>query len=480
MIPENVQHIHMIAVCGTGMGSLAGMLKTRGYHITGSDEHIYPPMSTFLESIGISVQEGFDARRLQPAPDLVIIGNAVSRGNPEAEEVLNRKIPYMSLPEALKEFFLRGKYSCVVAGTHGKTTTSSLLAWTLEASGRKPGFFIGGLPENFGRGFQLGGGPHFVLEGDEYDSAFFDKAPKFLHYLPDLVILNNVEFDHADIYRSFEDVVIAFRRLINIIPGNGHLVAGIDDPVVQDLTRYAFSHVHTFGFSSDAEWRAVDVRFGPEGTAFRVEKEGQTVADLSLPLSGDHNVRNALGCFVAAQTLGLSAEEIAAAFRRFRGVRKRLQLRGEVDGVLVFDDFAHHPTEVRETLNGLRQRYPQRRIWAFFEPRTATTKRKIFEDAYARAFEAADHVVIAPLYRPDKVPEGERLSVEQLAERLRTAGLHAVVCPLGEAMLELLGAEVQQGDILLFMSNGDFGGVPDRLMQKWAERRSVPANITKS
>jgi UDP-N-acetylmuramate: L-alanyl-gamma-D-glutamyl-meso-diaminopimelate ligase len=473
MIPEVIRHIHFVAICGTGMGSLAGMLKSLGYRVTGSDEHIYPPMSTFLESIGIPVLEGFAASHLDPAPDLVVIGNAVSRGNPEAEEVLNRKLRYMSLPEVLKEFFIRGKYSCVVAGTHGKTTTSSMLAWVLESAGRDPGFFVGGLPENFGRGYQLGSGPHFVLEGDEYDSAFFDKGPKFLHYLPDLVILNNVEFDHADIYRNFEEVRTAFRRLINIIPGNGHLVACADDAVVLELSNHAFSHVHTFGLSSQAEWRACDVEFGPAGTRFRIEYEGRVVAEIATALSGFHNVRNALGCFVAAHQLGLSPEEIAGALQTFRGVRKRLQFRGEFDGVLVFDDFAHHPTEVRETLAAVRQRFPDRRIWAVFEPRTATSKRKIFEEEYARAFSDADRVVIAPLYRPDKVPESERLSLERVIDRLRRAGFEAETCAIGEPMLSLLEESVEEGDVLLFMSNGDFGGVPDRLVERLAVRSAT-------
>lgn len=464
MIPKEIRHIHFLAICGTGMGSLAAMMYSLGYHVSGSDEHVYPPMSTFLRSLGIPVAEGFDARHLSPEPDLVIIGNAVSRGNPEAEEVLNRKIRYMSMPEALKEFFIRGKTSCVVAGTHGKTTTTSLLAWTLESAGRQPSFFAGGLPENFGRGYQLGNGPYFVIEGDEYDSAFFDKGPKFLHYLPDLVILTNIEFDHADIYADLGQIRTAFRRLINIIPGNGHLIACADDPNIRELLPLAYCHVHSFGLGSEGEWRAVNLQPEAGGVRFRVEHRGRYVAELSIPLTGNHNVLNALACFVAAGELGLAPEEISEAFSSFRGVRRRLQLRHETGGIRVYDDFAHHPTEVKATLAGLRQQFPEARIWALFEPRTATSKRRLMEDVYLAAFDDADRVVIAPLYRADKVPENERLSVERLVDRLRKRGVKAETCPLGEPMLGLLEREVEKGDVVLFMSNGDFGGMVERFV----------------
>ncbi len=467
---SNVRNIYLIAVCGTGMASLAAMLKHRGYHVSGSDENVYPPMSTFLEEQGIPVHQGFDASHLQPHPDLVIIGNAMSRGNPEVEYVLDAHLPYMSLPDALREFFIRGHYSCVVTGTHGKTTTTALLAWVLEQAGRNPSFFVGGLPENFGRGFQLGAGPHFVIEGDEYDSAFFDKTAKFLHYLPDLLIINNVEFDHADIYRDLEQIKTAFRRLIRIVPSGGHLIVNADDPVVQELVEPCYSHLHTFGSSPQAEWRVESVRTDGEGQRFLLRYDGKTT-EYFLPLWGEHNALNAAAVAAAAHYLGLTAGEIAAGFRTFRGVRRRLTRIGEVDGILILDDFAHHATAVRKTLEAVRRQYPERRLWAVFEPRTASAKRKIFETQFYTAFDAADRVVLAPLHRPEKVPAAERLSVERVAEEVSRRGIPAVVKESGEPMLQYLAAEARSGDIFVFMSNGDFQNMPDRLWHVFIQER---------
>ncbi len=464
------QRIHLIAICGTGMAALAGMLQQRGYDITGSDTNVYPPMSTFLESLGIPVHNGFDAAHLQPAPDLVIIGNAMSRGNPEVEYVLNEQIPYASLPETLKNHFIRGKYSCVVAGTHGKTTTSSLLAWTLQSADLAPSFFIGGIPENFGQGFQLGHGRHFVLEGDEYDSAFFDKGPKFLHYLPNLVILNNVEYDHADIYRSFEDVRISFRRLLNLIPSKGYLIACSDDPTVRGMLRNAFCNVITFGIGEEAQWRAENMRVVEGGTEFVVVKGQDRLGPFFAPLNGAHNVKNATAVLAAAEALGIPREQAVAALRAFKNVRRRLQLLYDEQGIKVFDDFAHHPTEIRETINGLRQRFPQRRLWAVFEPRSATAKRKVFEPEYLNAFHAAHHVVFAPVHRPDKVPEAERLSLSAVVEGLRAQGKAVDIKTTGEEMANHILSQLRSGDLVLFMSNGDFGGTPARLVQKLKTR----------
>jgi UDP-N-acetylmuramate: L-alanyl-gamma-D-glutamyl-meso-diaminopimelate ligase len=464
------QHIHLIGICGTGMAALAGMLKQRGHHITGSDLNVYPPMSTFLEQQQIPVYQSFDTSHLQPHPDLVIVGNAMSRGNPEVEYMLNAGLRYYSLPEALKEFFIRGKYSCVVAGTHGKTTTSSLLAWTLESAGLNPSFFIGGIPENFGRGFMLGSGRHFVLEGDEYDSAFFDKGSKFFHYLPNLVILNNIEYDHADIFKNFEEVKTAFRRLINIIPGNGYLIACSDDPIVREMLPRTFSQAITFGFGAEAEWRPVITRVQPDGNEFIIERGSEKFGPLFLPLAGEHNVKNATAVFAAAACLGVAPEKIRAALQTFRGIRRRLQVTYDQNGVLVFDDFAHHPTEVRETLAGVKQRYPQRRLWAVFEPRTASTKRKVFEADYIRAFAAADRVVFAPMHRPDKVPEAERLSLENVVAGIRHHGKAADIVPAGDEMTNYIIQYLERGDIILFMSNGDFSGVPTLLVEKLARR----------
>ncbi len=460
------QHIHLIAICGTGMAALAGMLKQRGCEITGSDTNVYPPMSTFLESLGIPVYNGFDASHLQPGPDLVIIGNAMSRGNPEVEYVLNEQIPYASLPETLKNHFIRGKHSCVVAGTHGKTTTSSLLAWTLQSAGLEPSFFIGGIPENFGQGFQLGNGRHFVLEGDEYDSAFFDKGPKFLHYLPNLVILNNVEYDHADIYRSFEDVQISFRRLINLIPSKGFLIACSDDPAVRSMLKAAFCNVITFGMGEEAQWRAEEIRLVEGGTEFIVRRDEEQLGPFFVPLNGGHNVKNAVAVLAASEALGIPREKAVAALRTFKNVQRRMQLLFDQNEIKIFDDFAHHPTEIRETLNGLRQRFPERRIIAVFEPRSATAKRKIFEQEYLHAFYVAQHIVLAPVHRPDKVPETERLSLSNVVDGLRGQGKSVEVVATGEEMAHHILSQLHKGDVVLFMSNGDFGGTPALLVQK--------------
>ncbi len=462
----NSQRIHLIAICGTGMAALAGMLKQRGCLVTGSDANVYPPMSTFLESLGIRLYQGFDPSHLQPPPDLVIIGNAMSRGNPEVEYVLNEQIPYASLPETLKNHFIRGKYSCVVAGTHGKTTTSSLLAWTLYCAGLEPGFFIGGIPENFGQGFRLGEGRHFVLEGDEYDSAFFDKGPKFLHYLPQLLILNNVEYDHADIYRSFDDVKIAFRRLINLVPARGFLVACSDDPAVRSMLPAAFANVITFGTGEEAQWRAQEIRVLEGGTQFCVQRQNEKVGPFFVPLSGEHNVKNATAVLAAASVLGISFDQASAALQTFRNVRRRLQLLYDRDGLKIFDDFAHHPTAVRETITALQQRFPESRLWAIFEPRSATGKRKIFEQEYIHAFSAAQRVVFAPVHRPDKVPEAERLSLPAVVEGIRAQGAGVEVVPSGEEMANHIWRHLKKGDVLLFMSNGDFEGTPALLIDK--------------
>ncbi|MGH7497113.1 MAG: UDP-N-acetylmuramate:L-alanyl-gamma-D-glutamyl-meso-diaminopimelate ligase [bacterium] len=456
----------MIAICGTGMAALAGMLKQRGHTVTGSDSNVYPPMSTFLEGLGIQVYQGFDPAHLQPHPELVIIGNAMSRGNPEVEYVLNEQIPYASLPETLKNYFIRGKYSCVVAGTHGKTTTSSLLAWTLHSAGLDPSFFIGGIPENFGQGFRLGEGRHFVLEGDEYDSAFFDKGPKFLHYLPQLVILNNVEYDHADIYGSFAEVKISFRRLINLVPARGFLVACSDDPTVRSMLPAAFAQVITFGMGEEAQWRAYDIRVEANGTQFSVLRNQEKLGPFFVHLHGEHNVKNGVAVVAAAHALGISFEKTASALQNFKNVRRRLQLLYDHNGVKIFDDFAHHPTAIRETIAAVKQRFPEQRLWAMFEPRSATSKRKVFEQEYLQAFRAAQGVVLAPVYRPDKVPEAERLSLSAVVEGIRARGITAEITPTGEAMADYLFRHAVPGDILLFMSNGDFGGTPALLINK--------------
>ena len=464
--PKSIQSIYLVAICGTGMTALAGMLKEQGYEVRGSDQNVYPPMSTFLAKMDIPVFDGYDEAHLDPPPDLVVIGNSMSRGNPEVEAVLENKLPYISLPMALSEFFICGHYSCVVSGTHGKTTTSSLLAWMLESAGKDPSFFIGGIPENFGKGSKLGQGEVFVSEGDEYDSAFFDKGSKFLHYRPDLVILNNVEFDHADIFRDLEDVEVAFSRLINLIPRNGYLLSCWDDPVVRKLSSKTFSNLITFGLSEDADWRAVNISPEENGTSFDVLFKKEKFGNFTTPLFGLHMVRNCLGVTAVCNVLGLQAEEIRAGLASFKNVRRRLQYQGEAKGIKVFDDFAHHPTEIKATLEGLRSRFPRQRLWAVFEPRTATSKRNVFQSRFVEALAVADSVILTPVHVPEKVPDGERLSVEKICQLLENKNISSRVLPADASMVIFLKENLKANDVVLFMSNGDFNQIPANLIKQ--------------
>src|SRR5215471_2596535 len=377
---NNPKNIYLIGICGTAMASLAGMLREKGYSVTGSDSDVYPPMSDFLERLGIPVFKGYNAENIATTkPDLVVIGNALSRGNAEIEHVLDSGIRYASMAETVKELFIRGKNSIVVAGTHGKTTTTAMLAWMLEVAGRHPSFLVGGIAENFGKSFQVADGPDFVIEGDEYDTAFFDKGPKFLHYLPRIVLLKNIEFDHADIYADLEALKTSFRRLINIVPRSGLIVAGVDSPVVRELIPAAFSRVATQGIGI-GEWQAANIRTTDNGMSFDVSCSDTMIGSFSIPMPGVFNVQNALGVVVAARELGIENAVIQRAFSSFKSVKRRLEVRGEVQGVRVYDDFAHHPTAVQETLRAVRERNPPgSRIWAVFEPRSQTCRRRVFE-----------------------------------------------------------------------------------------------------
>ncbi|MFQ5649904.1 MAG: UDP-N-acetylmuramate:L-alanyl-gamma-D-glutamyl-meso-diaminopimelate ligase [bacterium] len=464
MNSDSIKTVYLVAICGTGMTALAGLLKEKGFEVSGSDQNVYPPMSTFLEENGIPVHPGFDERHLDAQPDLVVIGNSMSRGNPEVEAVLERRLRYVSLPFALREFFIRGNYSCVVTGTHGKTTTSSILAWVLENAGRDPGFFIGGIPENFGRGFKSGGGKYFVSEGDEYDSAFFDKGSKFLHYLPELVILNNIEFDHADIFKSLSDIETSFGRMINLIPRNGFLISCWDDPVVRKLSAKAFAQVVTFGLIEDADWRAEKITVDGRGTRFDVIYKSERFASMMLPLHGQHMVCNALAVIAAGHALGLSVSEIKSGLETFKSVRRRLEFKGEANGIQIFDDFAHHPTEIQATMAALRRRFPGQRLWTVFEPRTATSKRNIFERRFVEVLSEADCVVLTPLYAKEKVPADERLSLDNVSAGLQEKGVLCQVLAANEEMVDYLKLNLRRDDIVLFMSNGDFNQVPLKLL----------------
>jgi UDP-N-acetylmuramate: L-alanyl-gamma-D-glutamyl-meso-diaminopimelate ligase len=460
---------HLIGICGTAMASLAGMLQARGHRVTGSDENVYPPMSTMLSSLGITVMQGYQADHLTPAPDCVIVGNAIPRGNAEVEETLKRKLLYRSQAEVVKEEFIRGRRSLVVAGTHGKTTTTSIAAWVMDQGGLNPTFLVGGVTQNFGVSFRVTDSDYFIIEGDEYDTAYFDKGPKFMHYLPELAVVNNIEFDHADIYRDLDAIKLAFRRFMNLAPGNGKLIAGWDSQNVRDVVaamgQKLFTQLETFGTTQDAKWQARDIDHSGELTSFRVFCEGNEWGEFRIPLIGDFNVLNSLAVIIAADAWGLERQVIADALASFRNVRRRAEVRGEESGVTVIDDFAHHPTAVRETLRALRDRYHGRRLIAVFEPRSWSSRLAVFQNEYPHSFIAADMVVIANVFDIDKVKErGEMLSTAQLIEDIARQNKPAIALTGVDEILSYLAPELREGDVVAIMSNGGFGGIHERLL----------------
>lgn len=463
--------VHLSGVCGTAMASLAGLLRARGHQVSGSDQDVYPPMSTQLEALGLELRSPYAAENVPADADLVVIGNALSRGNPEVEVALDRKQRLTSLPALLAEEFIRGQTSLVVAGTHGKTTTTSLLAFLLHATGRDPSFLVGGVPLDFGSSFRLGTGGLFVVEGDEYDCAFFDKRPKFVHYLPDIAVIGNLEFDHADIYADLAAVQTAFVRLMQVLPRRGLLLAGSESPALRAILPRACSRVATFGLAPGAaDWRALDVQATPTGMRFRLEHVGHDHGLFDLGLHGEHNVRNALAALAVAHEVGLEPGQARAALAAFRGVRRRLELRGEVAGVRVYDDFAHHPSAVQATLAALRASLasagarPAGRLVAVFEPRSYTSRTRVFQADFAAAFGAADEVVVAAAYLPAKVPVDQRLSERELVAGLRAQGVAAEFVPAVESIVEQLAATLCRGDTVVVLSNGGFGGLHERLL----------------
>src|SRR5262245_17480755 len=458
--------VHLIGVCGTAMATVAALLKQKGFDVRGSDQDVYPPMSDFLAAEGIKTLSGYRPEHITSDLDLVIVGNAISRGNPELEEVLDRKIRYCTLPEAIREHFLWGARSIVIAGTHGKTTTTALAGWVLTDSGVDPSVLIGGIARNFGdngSSYRLGQGRDFVIEGDEYDSAFFDKTAKFLKYLPDIAVVNNVEFDHADIYADFDAVLLAFRRLVNLVPRRGLLVIGADSAGARALTDAARSRVQTFGMRDDVDWQAYDLEATGGTTRFKVRRGGTPFGVFEVPLVGAYNVRNALAAMAVATEVGIGAERIAEGLRLFGGVKRRLEVVGTADGVTVYDDFAHHPTAVAETVAGVRASNPSARIWAVFEPRSASSCRRVFQDDFARAFAGADEVLIAPVFR-SKLAESERLSTPQLVRDLNDQGQRAREASIDD-IIQAIAHEHRPGDLVLLMSNGGFGGIHQKLLQ---------------
>jgi UDP-N-acetylmuramate: L-alanyl-gamma-D-glutamyl-meso-diaminopimelate ligase len=465
-------HIHIIGVCGTGMASLAGMLRARGVHVTGSDQDIYPPMSTQLQELGIDAKP-FSEANLDPAPDLVVVGNAIRRGNPEAELMLDRKMKFTSMPALLQEMFLPGRQVAVVTGTHGKTTTTSMLAWILTDCGRDPSFLIGGIPRNFDASYRLGKGNDFVIEGDEYDTAFFDKGPKFMHYMPDTVVLNAVEFDHADIYPDLEAVRTQFRRLVNIIPRRGLLLARANDPGVRSVIGKALCRVESFGINEGSDWRGTEIEHGETGCTFTVLRKGERVSRVKLELPGEFNVRNGLAAIAAAVEAGVDPKQAVEALAGFRGVRRRQELRGVAAGVLVLDDFAHHPTAIAETLRAVRLRNPARKVWAVLEPRSWSLRRNVFQEQLAAAFSEADHVLVAPVFHADELDPAQRLDVQSLVSVLKARGTDAASLPGAAAIVERVAAGAAEGDVVVAMSNGGFDGFHEKLLAALRVREGV-------
>ncbi|MFY9644856.1 MAG: UDP-N-acetylmuramate:L-alanyl-gamma-D-glutamyl-meso-diaminopimelate ligase [Terriglobales bacterium] len=463
------KHIHLIGICGTAMASLAGMLQERGFRVTGSDAASYPPMSTFLKSLGIAVAQPFAEANLDPRPDLVVVGNALSRGNVELERVLDERIPFCSLPQILHDEFLVGKDVLVVAGTHGKTTTTSMLAWIFETAGLQPSFLIGGIAENFGRSFGLGEGKHFVLEGDEYDTAFFDKGPKFLHYFPDSVILTSVEFDHADIYKDLDAVETAFKRLVNLVPRRGRIVAFDSGESINRCLGKAFCPVERYGVSGAAKWKIANLKLTEEQSSWSVVRDGKPWADFRFALGGEYNVWNATAAAALAADYGIAKDAIARALDTFRSVKRRLEVKAEINGITIIDDFAHHPTAIEQTIRALRARYPLSRLWVVLEPRSNTMRRNVLQDALATSLSLADDVVVAAIFKSEAIPEAERLDLNRVISEIQKQGKPARILADADAIVNAIAPELRERDVVAILSNGGFGGIYEKLPQRLRE-----------
>jgi UDP-N-acetylmuramate: L-alanyl-gamma-D-glutamyl-meso-diaminopimelate ligase len=473
-LPEP-KRIHIIAICGTGMAALAGLLKKAGQVVTGSDTQIYPPMSTLLQEAGIPCKIGYDPAHIEPNTDLVIIGNAVGKTNPEVVATLERGLPVLSMPEALGEFFLKGKQSLVVAGTHGKTTTSSLLAWVLTSAGFDPGMMIGGWVKNFNSNHRLGKGDFFVVEGDEYDTAFFDKGPKFLHYQPRHAILTSIEFDHGDIYPDLAAIKQAFRKFVALLPAEGLLVTAAGDPVVKEVVKEAACRVETYGIDKEADslgdgaatsWQADQIQMTGDLLAFDVFYHRKKLGTIRSPLVGRHNLKNSLAVIALAHRIGVPWEKIVEGVLTFQGVKRRQEVVGEVRDILIIDDFAHHPTAIAETLAALRLRYPSRRLWAVFEPRSATSRRNVFQKEFVASFHAADRIILADLFAPEKIPAEHRLNPEQIVSDLVALGKEALFLSTPDQIVSELVKHLQSGDVVCVMSSGGFGGIHQKLISR--------------
>jgi UDP-N-acetylmuramate: L-alanyl-gamma-D-glutamyl-meso-diaminopimelate ligase len=471
------RHIHLIGICGTAMAALAGMLQERGFRVTGSDNAVYPPMSGFLARLKIAVAQPFAETNLDSRPDLVVVGNAISRGNVELERVLDERIPLTSMAALLHEEFLRGRETIAVAGTHGKTTTTSMLAWIFESAHRRPSFLVGGIAENFGGSFRLGTS-EFIIEADEYDTAFFDKGPKFLHYFPDAVVLTSVEFDHADIYRDLDAVKTAFKRLVNLVPRRGVIVAWDGDGLPQlksnldECVARGFSRVERYGFGTKSEWRVANLTLGQERSSWSLLRQGKPWGEFEFALAGEYNVLNASAAAAMSAQYGIKPAQIADALRSFKSVKRRLEVRAEAAGVTIIDDFAHHPTAIAQTLKALRTRYPGRRLWAVLEPRSNTLRRRIFQQELADALATADAVVVAAIFKSEAIPESDRLDVQALVDDLRRRGRAAWHLNNADAIVAQIAPELKAGDVVAVLSNGGFGGIHEKLAEELRKRKS--------
>ena len=464
----SAKHIHLIGICGTAMASLAGMLQAQGHRVTGSDTAAYPPMNDLLASLDIPILEPYSAANLSPKPDLVVVGNAISRGNVELEVVLNERIPMTSMAAILHHEFLRNRESLVVAGTHGKTTTTSMLAWIYEVASRTdpalaPSFLIGGVAENFGTSFRVAPTHPFILEGDEYDTAFFDKGPKFLHYFPDVAILTHVEFDHADIYADLPAVKTAFKRLVNLIPQRGRVIAFDSSENVTECIAKAFCNVERYGFAATSYWQLRNLRHEGSTSHWQLLRAGEPFATLTLPLAGEHNALNASAAAALAAGQGIEASAIEEAIRTFRSVKRRLEIRAEIAGITIIDDFAHHPTAIRETLRALRESYPNRRLWAVLEPRSNTLRRNVFELALVDSLSLADRIVVAGVFKSENIPAADRLTPENVVAKLQLRSIDARMLPDADAIVASIVPDLQSGDVVAILSNGSFGSIYEKL-----------------
>ena len=466
MNSKEIKSIYIIAICGTGMASLAGLLKKAGHHVIGSDANVYPPMSTLLENAGIAIKPGYKKENITGEIYLVVVGNAVSKDNEEVLAVQAAGIPYISMPQALSRFFLEGRKSLVVTGTHGKTTTSSILSWVFESCGKQPGFMVGGWLKNFDTNHKLPGGDWFVTEGDEYDTAFFDKGPKFLHYQPYAAILTSIEFDHADIYRDLDHIKEAFRNFMKIIDPKGFLLVEYSDQNTKDVINSAPCEVETYGFSEQADWQVADYKFENGHGQFKLNHNGTAVGQFHLPMIGRHNILNSAAVTAMALKCGLSADAVAKGLKGFKGIKRRQEVVGEKNGVTVIDDFAHHPTAIHLTLEGVKDAWPGHRIWAVFEPRSATSRRKVFEQSLPDSFKLADQTIIADLFAPDKLQEEERLDPKQVVATIRAQGREAQFFPTVDAIIAFIVEHQQPGDVVMIMSSGGFDGIHKKLLDR--------------